>query len=1352
MALSDIELFLRDVFQRYDPSLNTAEGSRIQTEVIQPILGRIGPDPFDNDIETFVKDRLTQSFPTLSLTQTSALNDTLVSPMRVLLEPIVREIKLVKLRQSVANTESLADDEVDALMSNFFEARKSGGYARGTIRVNFTAPVTVAFTMLQVAATRSGLRFIPSSAQTITKDVMLLNREGSEFYVDVSYVSEKRGDEYNVDRNEILTISNLSAATRVRNINRFTAGLPRETSATFVGRVESKLSDRTLTVSRGIISEITDNYSAVRRIQVVGFRDSEMQRDVVRGGGLGAVLAALPGSVPYGTATTVADGTGSSFTQRISAPGPGVFTTYICSAGSDPTGFYITLVNGGVFVDVAVLSVISATDITVDYPGVLTIGASVSWAIRRRELTISDIPGGITLPDTQDGTLLVRPDEVHIGGKTDIYLAGGIATESVAIDGIADEKPLARGIQATLTVSDVVVLNMTAPTAAKLVSDMADGFYSLILDTGADAGSYDIRSATVSVDTVVLRVSAEMTTPASNILWRIVDEINVELTEPKDIKLDAADLSMIDGNPVVTTASSTNFTDANIQVNDILRVDADNIGGDYTITAVGAVTLQVDPTPTRTGAGLKYIVYRPTGIVRAPVVRVTSIELLDSGGAPNGVIIPYREPVATIARGFQNEGSGVEFADYPLSIGLVSKALAATTNLNTLDLRVNFADASKVYMGSSSQYVVTFQGAALTPQQICNQINSCWTGSMAGTWGTHQVFASVITYNGLSYIGIYSPEQITVYYSGSANTALGFVADKYGRYSTNSQIRLPASYTPRVGDLVEFVDGNNAGGTRILRGIHHLADGTDALPYTVLVGPGTTDEALVPPGASYLPLPIHEVATLRPDVGHRIRAGRPSVGSARVYFMDPTSAEFRYMTAEFSALVGTTTVLFRPDPENDRILQPAPPLTDLPWNGVTSLGTTVTTFGDASVDFQALNIRPGDLLDVLYQPIISTGVIPASSAYSETLILRLDANPWITISLSTTLTNAEVVSAINTAVGEDIASLGTVAPNVDKLILKAASSLITISDDSSTFALDTLLLDGASRSTEHASSGTYVIAEVRENSLLLSEFTYFTISSPVTDTAYRLRRNVQRVSSTEMNAHVDATGLYYVDVEMLSLLPGDVNNIPGEISMTATAVVADGYSLSTSNPTLSYSRAEKLYASFSRSILLVGSSDSPSEYVQLSQQNVQVSYDRSQAVDDVQSFCDSDNHRVINEEILVRHLLPHYVDLGWRYVGGESEISMRTAIGTMLEAIEANEELEVIDITRVLTSRGATSVYSLAPDLASGRTAPVMVVVYHDIDRNVRAEIVKDFVKTSRTQRFIAGDLAIVRAAPGGIR
>jgi hypothetical protein len=45
-----------------------------------------------------------------------------------------------------------------------------------------------------------------------------------------------------------------------------------------------------------------------------------------------------------------------------------------------------------------------------------------------------------------------------------------------------------------------------------------------------------------------------------------------------------------------------------------------------------------------------------------------------------------------------------------------------------------------------------------------------------------------------------------------------------------------------------------------------------------------------------------------------------------------------------------------------------------------------------------------------------------------------------------------------------------------------------------------------------------------------------------------------------------------------------------------------------------------------------------------------------------------------------------------------------------------------------------------------------MVVVYHDIDRNVRAAVVTDFVKTSRTQRFIPDNLAIARVAPTFIR
>lgn len=1345
MAQSDIETFLQDLLLRYDPNIDLSDGGRAQVQLVQPILGRIGTDPFDTDIATFVMERLTQAFPNLSLTQTTALRDGLVNPMRVLLEPIVREIKLVKLRQSIANVERLSDDEVDALMANFFEERKAGGYSRGVVRVYFTSPVTVSFTLIQVASTRDGLRYIPSPAQTITKDQMLLNREGQEYYVDVTYVAEKRGDEYNVDRNEVVAISNLASASRIRNPNRFSDGLPRENSVEFVSRTEAKLSDRTLTVSRGILSELTDNFSGIRRVQVVGFKDPEMLRDIVKGGGLGPIRPDDVFGVPYGDAVAVDDGDGNATTRRISTSG-GHFISRIGSAGTDPAGFYITLVYFdpfAVFVDAAVLEVISDTDVLIDFE-IPAFPLAVHWALRRRELTLSDIPGGVTLPDTIDGELVIHSDEVHIGGKTDIYLAGDTVVETAAITGISDEEPLAAGGNAqTTATSDVVTINDPPGSASALAALLEEGFFSLVLEEGADAGSYDIRSVTVAGPTVQLRVQADMSGTVSNLLWKIVDNITIELTEPKDIKLTGVDLTVVAGNPSVTTLSSVNFVDANVQQNDTLRIDADEVGGDYTITAVGVVSITVAPPPPVTASNLSYTIFRPTGAVAAPVVRVTSVELLDSGGAPNGVRIPYRDPVAVVTRGFQNEGSGLEFEGYSISIGLVSGAFTGSLAFGAgRDLDFVFYDQDKVYAGNTSAPLSPSGLITLTLTGTLNAAAIVAAVAANPALVERKVTATEITYDGYSYIGFYCPELVVLDTGGTANTLLGFPTT--GRPASNADVRLPSSYNPRRGDLLEFVGGNNIGGARV------LAD--KVAPDTrVMVGDGPTDELIYD-------FPIHQVSVLRPEVGVRMRGGRPSIGSARAYFLAPTSAEFRYGSTAFSVLVGTSILRFRPDPENDRVIQPAPPLTDLPREGTCSFGAVSTVFSDTTVDFQALNIRPGDLLDVLYQPLRSSAALPTPATLAVTgltLILRLAEEPWITITFPLAMTREDLVDYINEQVGEDIAALGS-APYAGHLILEAASKLITIREDSTVLISDVLLLgatgSGAPRSTAHTYAGTYVIAAVNETSLQLSTLTPLPSATAVGDTAYRIRRHVQRISSTEMDVNVDATGLYYVDVEMLSLTPGDTNNAPPELSMTVTGVVSDGYRLYAENDTLTYSRAEKLYAEVSRSMLLVGSSDSPEEYVQLSRQNIQVSYDRSQIVDDVQSFADSDAHRVVNEEILVRHLLPHYVNLAWRYVGGELETVMRPALSTAIEEVEADEELEVLDLTRVMTARGVTSIYSSSSEAPSGRTAPVMVVVHHDVSRRIRAEIVKDYVKTSRTQRFIADDLAIVRVAPGGLR
>jgi hypothetical protein len=197
---------------------------------------------------------------------------------------------------------------------------------------------------------------------------------------------------------------------------------------------------------------------------------------------------------------------------------------------------------------------------------------------------------------------------------------------------------------------------------------------------------------------------------------------------------------------------------------------------------------------------------------------------------------------------------------------------------------------------------------------------------------------------------------------------------------------------------------------------------------------------------------------------------------------------------------------------------------------------------------------------------------------------------------------------------------------------------------------------------------------------------------------------------------------------------------------------ADGYRLTTDNPSLSYSRAEILRAEFSRSILLVGSSDSPEETVQLSKQNVQINYDRSQLVDEVQSFADSDLSRVVTEDMLARHLFPHFVSLNWAYVAGEPETEMVRQIEALLDETEPESELEVGDLVTKLRQNGAVSVYAPAPDLPTERTAPLLVVIHHDEERRVRGVLVTDFIDTgNRVQRFLPGSILVNRTSSGAL-
>lgn len=1336
MSLSDTRTFLENLIKRYDPDADVTEGSRAQTEVIEPILERIGIDPFDEDIGTFVRERVRQMFPDLAITEADDLTDTLIDPIKTLFEPLVREVKLVKLRSSLRNIESLSDDEVDSLLGNFFESRRAGGFAIGVVRAYFATPQTISVTSTSPATTRDGRRFFPTRPQSITSDQMQLNPEGSEYYFDINYTAENRGNEYNVEPGEIVSIANLPTSTRVKNLRRFRGGATREANTDFASRVQRTISDKTLTVERGISATLFENFPALRRLFVVGFRDEEMTRDVVTGGGLGPIPPNDPLGAFFGSATVVDDLDSDLTSPIISAPS-GNFISRLGAAGSVPEGWYITLVyNDGSLkcVDAQVLEVISNTEVRTSQEIPLTGVTFHAWMLREKKIEISDIPGGITLPDTADGQLEIRKDEVHIGGKTDVYVAGETEDATAKIDVLTDEGPVVRGFLASTAGTDTVtVSDATAP-----IRPIEAGM-SLVLEEGSDVGSYLILSVSGVGPAYTLVLDTVMSGTQSNLAYRIIDEIDVELTDPKSLKVDGADLLTAAGSDTVTTSGGTNFVDATVAIGDVLEVFDDLGGGEFTVTEVNVVSLKVTPVLPRTLTNVAYRVFRRYQAVNAPVVRVSSLELLDSAGAPTGTLIPYRDPILVLSNAFQNEGGGVAFEGL-LFVGLVSTN-GITTGGNFLGIggttfNVEVRNADRAWEPVITTASVTFSaGPNLSASQVASEITA------SASFIAAKVRAVVLTYGGKDYVGIVAERLITV----TAGTSLVILGIDVGE--TNAQIRgfdptnKLASNNVRRTDLVEFASGNNAGiQGRVI---------TDPPSITDLARVGSGP--LGPDGT----MALYNNLVLRPDVGSSARVGRPSVGSARVFFIAPTSAEFYYTDTRFSVSTTTADLVYRPDPENQRIVIPAPPRTTLPDTGTTASGPQTLT--DPNQNFLLLRIQPGDILEVLYRPIVGTAPLPspgniAFTAFNNELKIRLDNDPYVTVSFPTPMTRQQAVDYINERMGEDIASL-SVGGN---LVLKGSRRIeVDQTSTAITHASNPLFLAGAAADdTDHPDAGEYIISSVISATVLqLSGAPGNVLSTvSVTDTHYRIKRYLQRISSTEMNLNKDASGLYYAEVQMVSMAPGDVNNIGTNVALQIVGHYADGYRLSTDNLATSYSRAEVLRAHISPTILLVGSADSPDEYVQLATQSVQVAYDRSQIADDIQSFCDSDFQRVVVEEILVKHLLPHYVSLNWAYVAGASEAEVVRALNDLLDTIEPGEQLEVTDLVDVLRRRSAQSVYTPDSSSSTGRTAPLFLVVYHDKDRTVRGLIVRDFVDSVRTQRFIPDSITVRRVSNGGIR
>lgn len=1375
--IRDIEAFVRERAARFDPNLDLAPGSPFDTQVIQPLVRRLGIDPFTVDLSTFLDARLRQAFPDMALDEGDALTDLVIKPNTLLWDPIVREIIRIQQNLSFKDPTILTIEEAEALGANLFAERRTGQFSRGMGRVFFSQPQNISVSPVNYFTSKAGLRFFPTEAQTIKTDEMLVNVAGDgTYFFDINLVAEAPGDDYNIGVDELISIANVESAVRVTNLRRFRLGEDEDTAEEFIDKAKGELTERSLVTLRGISAQLTRAFPEIRRLNVVGFNDPEMQRDIVKGGGFGPIIAS-------GQAGLVGDDGENQAASRRFVTSEVSFTSLIGPSSLPPTGFILTVILGvddlaaPVAEDFDVLAVRDATTIDLVTQRLGIGRTDLSWMLRKKELTLSDIPGGILFPDGPQGTVTIPDGQVHIGGCTDIHVRGtGFDEATLILDNVTDDEVELSGVEAqpgtltTLGVSGFFLADLIAGTDYSTNSETfrlleragRDGL-TLQIVTGPDTTNLGVyRIVRVSqIDGLPVEVQVSPDPPALDGLdyrWRLFDQVNVDLVDPKETRIAGDTLVTVQNSAIARVSPALNLNDFGVAEGDTLRIVQGPDAGDYRITAnplaPGFDKVQIDAALKNTSSNLQFIIFRANtaGGLELPLVRITQIELLDSSNQPLGTTIPYARPVDIQSRAFQNPARGVKHALIDVELGILSLGFVAgaVPGLSGLNINVLILKAD----GTQVLSLVPFTGN--TVATAVADINAALSPSGFGT----SAFAFTRV-DGTISLAIRPTGVGFVIHTGTALTLL--FGDLEARSTADIRSAtvdaLPDTPGPGVNgwdDLsppVDFVTGLD-----LAQVVDGFQVGFYGAPYS---GPTSTNRTLT---NSFTSLPTRALVIRNTTVPHdetarqfapaenvQLELGSRSLGSVRCFFLQPTSIEFDqdsffYLDAESGRL------RFLPDPTlSHQLIPPLPSDTKSNDGSATVAGTVFTA---ASQDFLQAGVEPGDELHIDFIPLAGTVVLadPVPALAGTLLKFSINNGPDLTlifirddVSLATTeVSRAGVVSQINAKAGIDIVQLtgtNTLEFEVDaKVIVRGGFSsnaviLGSVAGAAGTFATD------QSNVSPHAAASPYTIVGVTQTTLIVSATEAFGAITPIAGATlarqgFRIRRpGMQRITTTTMASQQAEADLYYFDVELVSEGSGDLWNIAADLQLFVDVFRSDGYYLTTDDSNLTFSTIERPRLVISKSILEQGVDDSPTNATPVVGQNLQVTYERSQLVADVQAFVTAETERVQCESALSRHLIPHFVRFDLRYVGGSTEEVVIRDVEQSIRNLFPEDALESSDLQKIVSDRGASSIQN-----------PIdLIAIVHQVDRKIQAARSQNALTTGRLAAFVPDLLNIER-------
>ena len=877
---------------------------------------------------------------------------------------------------------------------------------------------------------------------------------------------------------------------------------------------------------------------------------------------------------------------------------------------------------------------------------------------------------------------------------------------------------------------------------------------TLHIYSGVAAGLYKVAGV---YDAHTLILTSNISTPFSGATFRVSDDVDVELTNPKDVKFTGADLVATAGGRYLTTASGLDFAAAGATIGDWVNIPKGyDAAGDYKITDIigpgNTIVVLADQVPAAYSGG--YTVFRGLDAVSAPVVNIKSVEVIDTDGNLQGVTVPYGHPLGGYGESMTNLGLGDSIDTGPLvsKVGLVSafESAAMTPHIDYAGLATGGTAGGPTVMSvqidDQTPVDITFYFAS-TPSTVA-AIADKMVSDAPFLGGMLQIKE----WHGHTYLTLTSPDHVITVRNvdGLPLIHLGF--STWVAVTSYDNLGF-VSY-----EVTAWDDINTS--SLLLNqyiGLRLAARVADA-DFTQVFGVYDTQSLVgsIRPFGNVLPSGGWFDTTL----------GYVSTGVVRTYFKDPTvcllpgprkrrpsigGLVMSQVPAVYTSEGGLT---FVPDPEIEAPIVPAETTTASPKSGKVdhtlanrlytenTVGSGVISNRGDEVDFNVWEVKVGDVLRITTSPIVGTVDLSTfpSGLPGKSMDITIGTRKVTVYFDAGDDTPDKVAEKINASCGEELSWIYDNGSGNKYLVFESDNDVTVFVSAGDAAAAIFNATPGPYNNDAVDQGGASISGDYRV--VAVDEFgQYIQVSSNIvagTDDALNLHFRVIRESAqriTPATLRQDDTGLYYADVEVISTDFGNAYNLEPQ-NYTITGDETMGWTLSTSVSGVSYSDREELWMRLSLTFPNTSGAFNPATgAMQSLSQSYQVTYNRSSLVEEIQAYLSLSSNRVLAADYLARHFMPAFLYLALEYTPGATDRITQELFEDLVTSLAPEEGLSAHDIDELLYKNGAR-----------GATHPIeMVSLWWDEDRQIRFLKSVDKINPTRRSILYLADLVLTR-------